>query len=205
MGKVATKDKPSPRIAVIGFGSLIWRNRSRHGKLRLSSGWHTDGPLLPVEYSRVSGNGRLTLVILPDAEPQRALWAYSSCSSLDDARENLRKREGKVKSRYIGIWERDATPGDDPTTRTVSRWAEGSNLESAVWTELPPRDRFGVERQMPAEEALDYLASLKDWKRRTAREYIIKTPGQIDTEVRRLARDKLAWTDYVLPNDLFET
>lgn len=199
------EDKQGPRIAVIGFGSLIWRIRSRSGKLKLRSRWHRDGPFLPVEYARKSENGRLTLIIVPGVMPQRTLWAYSACDNLDDAKENLRKREGKkVESRYNGMWEKGVGPDNDSTAQTIARWAAGKELLGVVWTALPPKDKFGQSNKMTAGEALEYLSSLKGYKRRVAKEYITKTPSQIDTKIRRLARVKLGWTDHQLSKDLFE-
>ena len=47
------------KIAVLGWGSLIWNK----GKLRLTTNWTDGGPVLPIEFSRISDDGRLTLVI----------------------------------------------------------------------------------------------------------------------------------------------
>jgi hypothetical protein len=47
------QDDQRGQIAIIGWGSLI----SSPGSLLLSSRWHTDGPLLPVEFARVSSGG----------------------------------------------------------------------------------------------------------------------------------------------------
>lgn len=49
------------KIAILGWGSLIWDKRN----LRLAGEWQVGGPVLPIEFSRVSGYGRLTLVIDP--------------------------------------------------------------------------------------------------------------------------------------------
>src|SRR5438105_135185 len=81
------------RIAVLGWGSLIWNPR----ELRLASHWHPDGPLLPIEFARISGSRdgppRLTLVFRQEADKVRTLWAQSGLDKLDDAIENLAKRE----------------------------------------------------------------------------------------------------------------
>jgi hypothetical protein len=205
IGMTTVEDKRGPRIAVIGFGSLIWRIRSRSGKLKLRSMWHKDGPFLPVEYARKSENGRLTLVIVPGVTPQRTLWAYSAFDNLDDAKENLRKREGKnVESQYISKWGRGVGLDNDSTAQTIAKWAAGKELLGVVWTALPPKDKFGRNNKMTAEEALEYLSSLKDYKRKVAKEYVTKAPSQIDTKIRRLARVKLGWSDYQLSKDLFE-
>jgi hypothetical protein len=39
--------------------------------LRISSRWKTDGPRLPLEFARVSLNGRLTLVLHEGNPPQQ--------------------------------------------------------------------------------------------------------------------------------------
>jgi hypothetical protein len=84
------EEEETAKIAVIGFGSLIWSQ----GELLLSSEWQRDGPSLPIEFARVSQDGRLTLVIVPGFLPQKTLWALSGCKTMTDAKENLRKREG---------------------------------------------------------------------------------------------------------------
>ena len=53
------------KIAVLGWGSLIWNK----GNLRLTTNWTDGGPILPIEFSRISDDGRLTLVIDDVMEP----------------------------------------------------------------------------------------------------------------------------------------
>lgn len=49
------------KIAILGWDSLIWDPRSL--KYDVNTGWLTDGPKLPIEFARISNDGRLTLVI----------------------------------------------------------------------------------------------------------------------------------------------
>ena len=189
---------PARGIAVIGFGSLIWSADT----LELDSPWHTDGPFLPVEYARVSKDGRLTLVIVSGVDLQKTLWAYSRYENLDDTRENLRVREGTV-TRHVEYWEEGVTRVSGPTGLAISTWARKRGLRGVVWTALPPKDTGGLELAMPAEEALGYLSSLQGQVREAAREYVTKTPPQIDTKVRKLARERLRWQDHPLPRELF--
>ena len=53
------------RIAVIGWGSLLWSPRT----LPLAGTWSSDGPVLPIEFARISVDGRLTLIIEDGAKP----------------------------------------------------------------------------------------------------------------------------------------
>ncbi len=71
-------------IAVIGWGSLIWCP----GSLRIKTKWRSEGPDLPIEFARISSDGRLTLVIhrLAGTAP---LLAISELETLTEARENL--------------------------------------------------------------------------------------------------------------------
>jgi len=50
-------------IAVLSWGSLIWNPKA----LRINRCWKIDGPLLPIEFARISKKWPLTLVIYPYA------------------------------------------------------------------------------------------------------------------------------------------
>ena len=86
-------------VACLGWGSLIWEPDDLP-----QTGWQTDGPLLPVEFARQSGDGWITLVIAADATPVPVLWTrLSNLNSVHESRDALAKREGCLKSR-IGYW-----------------------------------------------------------------------------------------------------
>lgn len=186
-------------IAVLGWGSLIWDKRD----LELSSRWYRDGPLLPIEYARISSGGRLTLVVVPGLQEQRTLWAFSGYDKIDKAKENLKTREG-TRTEYIGVWEKDITPRRDPIVVSISKWAAEHGLAKVIWSSLPPLDGSHRERPMSAEEALVYLSSLPKEAKKKARQYIVRTPEQINTELRKVARAKLGWRDQHLSKRFFE-
>lgn len=77
------------KIAFLGWGSLIWDRC----ELKSKGKWKNDGPSLPVEFRRLSGKGRITLVLYPDAEDVQALWAHADFTKLGEAMENLCDRE----------------------------------------------------------------------------------------------------------------
>jgi hypothetical protein len=87
------------KIAILGWGSLKWDPRN----LAYEGAWQSGGPQLPLEFSRISRDGRLTLVIDPThGEPVSTLYTTSTLLSLDEAIENLQEREG-TSSQYIGF------------------------------------------------------------------------------------------------------
>src|SRR5437762_2325747 len=97
-------------IACLGWGSLIWDQRS----LPIQREWFKDGPFMPVEFTRQSTDGRMTLVVEPTAAPVRVLWAVMLSADLRAAKEALRDREGICGTDWssrVGFWqEGEPTP-----------------------------------------------------------------------------------------------
>lgn len=174
-------------IACLGWGSLIWDPRD----LPVGGAWFEDGPLIRVEFSRQSNDGRLTLVIIDSAPEVRSLWATLNSKTLIDARSALMKREGTSKEEYIASWSRgDEAPKTIPG---LPEWAAGRDITDVVWTALP--SRFADAARAPtALEAVRYLDGLTDKGRDLAEEYIRRAPLQIDTPYRRAIVQELGWT-----------
>lgn len=183
------------KIAVIGWGSLIWCPRT----LRIEPGWHLDGPMLPIEFARKSEDGRLTLVIHPRRKKQRTYWATSKFKRLPDAIENLREREGKkCHKEDIQFVDRDGSshPSNSTSVSVVRKWLmKMESLDAAIWTGLPGTYDRG--------SAIKYLKNIEDPARLAkARKYVRMTPPQIQTAVRAAMR-KEGWSDCELPAELF--
>ena len=81
------------RIAILGWGSLIKQPK----RLPLQGGWKSDGPVLKIEFSRISNDGRLTLVIDPLGSEIKTYHARSARTELDDAICDLMIRERTSK------------------------------------------------------------------------------------------------------------
>lgn len=186
------------RIAVIGWGSLIWCP----GELRIASRWHRNGPLLPVEFSRVSQDGRLTLVIAEGAAAVTTLWALSELDDKEQAADNLRYREGTTRERIGDVTlEKNST---DRIHTIIKAWLERMSLEGAVWTSLPPKKpRNHEESLMTAQEASDYIRLLPEDIKGRAEQYVRNTPEQIDTVIRERLRRDFSWHNNPLPPILF--
>jgi hypothetical protein len=149
------------QVAVIAWGSLIWCP----GSLQIKSKWFTDGPLLPIEFARISGDGRLTLVIHPGSPKQKTYWALSSSNSLANARLNLQAREkakhlDDIRSTAVD----DHTEGriDSEIAALIQEWLKGRrDVNAAVWTGLPSNWLNKRGRQFSLEDAMVCLRELK--------------------------------------------
>jgi len=176
------------KIACLGWGSLIWDP----GKLLTRGEWKKDGPKIPLEYKRQSNDGRLTLVIDPDSEPLTTLWILMGTDDLAQAKESLRSRE---KTNVINIG--NALSGEissDPIRLAIINWAKEQNLDAVIWTNLAVK--FSGQAVGPTlEEAIAYLDTINDEKLEKAKEYIIKTPLQINTVFRKRFAAKYGWAD----------
>lgn len=177
------------KIACLGWGSLIWDPRA----LPIQREWFKDGPFAPIEFTRKSTDGRITLVIDASADPVRLLWAHMLLADLPSAKKALKDREGITAKQWeamIGSWQRDeAAPANIPD---LPKWAEAHGLDAVIWTALGPR--FDDEEESPSvETVIGYLRGLEGTKREHAKRYIERTPRQIDTEYRRQIEAVLGW------------
>jgi hypothetical protein len=188
------------QIAILGWGSLIWCP----GSLQIKSGWHRDGPLLPVEFARISADGRLTLVLHPGCENQQTLWAVAASEDMNTVRQDLRKREG-TDSRFIHsgtVGGQFSNGAGDAVRGAVASWLkERPALQACVWTGLASNWKEKQKSDFSASRAVEYLQNLPDASR--AQEYIQNTPRQIQTEVRNAVRERLGWHDAELSPVLF--
>ena len=174
-------------VACLGWGSLIWDPRD----LPIRRYWFDDGPLIPLEFARQSKDDRITLVITLAARPVRSLWALMDSDDLEDAKERLRLREGRTKPEYIGDWSRGGRSPDE--IPELSEWALARNVDSVVWTALPPRFKGENNRQPGVEDVLRYLQALTGTARDAAEQYIRRAPRQIDTAYRRRIEAEFQW------------
>lgn len=183
------------KIAIIGWGSLIWSP----GCLQIESAWHRDGPMLPVEFARISKDGRLTLVIHPESSVQRTLWATAVSKEIETVREHLREREG-TSLRFIHSATADGqfSGGTVQEVReSITAWLQTHrDILGCVWTGLDSNWREKQKSDFSVLGAIQYLRNLPEPDR--AREYIENAPSQIQTAVRVSIREQLHWRDSAL-------
>jgi hypothetical protein len=168
------------KIAILAWGSLIWDQR----ELPTLGEWRKGGPVLPIEFSRVSSGGRLTLVIdEKNGVPVKTHYAQSGSAGLSEAIEDLSKREGSP-SHKIGVISKtinNAKAGLD----TIKAWAVDNKWDAVIWTGLA--SNFEEKKHVPftVENGLVYLSSLAGEEKAEARRYIERAPEEVITPLRR--------------------
>lgn len=178
------------RIAILGWGSLIWDPR----QLPREGVWQEAGPVLPLEFSRVSSDCRLTLVIDREhGDPCETRFVLSPRVDIDDAIEDLRHREGTRKS-LIGFVDlsHDARHGRDAQSIVdIAAWAQANEFDGVVWTDLNHNFETEIGSAFTVPRAIAYLESLPRTARLRAMKYIADAPEKVSTPLRR-ALDKEA-------------
>jgi hypothetical protein len=180
-------------IVCLGWGSLFWDPRN----LPTRGNWKEDGPLLPIEFARLSGRHRLTLVFMPGAELVPVLWAELDVPTLKDAVSALAAREEARGRNYIerviARWPHTDKACSYPGLPEVEEWATERAIDGVVWTALEPK--FPKEGHSPSsDEAVAYLKKLEGKPRAAAEQYIRRAPDQIRTAYRRAIEASLGWT-----------
>lgn len=182
-----------PTIACLGWGSLVWDSR----ELPIQRNWFDDGPMIHVEFTRQSKDGRITLVLTPTERPVRSLWAVMDTADTTIAREALQRREGCNNVSAIGSWQSGESCPE--LILGLHDWAQARGIDAVIWTALPPK--FGVNGACPTDnEVIQYLSKLSGAARDTAERYIRYAPRQIDTAYRRCIEAALHWTPTDAPH-----
>jgi len=183
------------KIAILAWGSLVHDPR----ELPYEHPWLLDGPKLPIEFSRVSKDARLTLVIDPEhgAEvPTR--FASSTRTTLPDAVADLRDREGTVIKR-IGFTDSTGTfasfhehADHKFAHERILPWLSSSGYDAVVWTALPSNYSKQQSHVFTVPHAIAYLRSLPTAPRDNALDYIRNAPPEVETALRKaLALERL--------------
>jgi len=183
------------KIAVLGWGSLIWDPGSLAN--RVKGPWKRGGPRLPIEFSRVSVNlrkGALTLVIDPQNGTQvPTRFILSSRTDPEDAASDLQAREGNPRINNIGLV--DLTNGYvrtrwETVSEVIREWAKEHEIDAVIWTDLSSNFQDYTGKLFSVENGIEYLDGLSGEVAQKAREYIENAPDEVDTKLRRTLKEK---------------
>jgi len=182
-------------IALLGWGSLIWKPEP----MRLASRWHFDGPMLPLEFARISKGSRpdserLTLVIHEGGRPVPTLWAMLENKTLKSAVSDLASREG-CKPEFIGYAICDGRQYNcrviPKLSESIFAWAASKKLDAAIWADLPSNFYEKTGTLLTEYNLLRYLRKLRASGNTEAIEYVKKAPAQIKTGFREMIEKEL--------------
>lgn len=185
------------KIAILGWGSLIWSPKNLNYNKEF--GWNTQGPLLPIEFSRISNDGRLTLVIDKKADPIKTLFSISNYTDLDVAILDLAIREGCSKDK-IGYCRKagiafEYMPTNFLFKKEIENWLSiNHDIDAVIWTNLSVKFKDVIGLEYSPINVIKYLQTLPSEKQVLAEEYIRKTPSQIHTNMRKIIEQEFKWT-----------
>ncbi len=185
------------KIAILGWGSLIWQPKKL--EYNKSFGWQKDGPILPIEFARISKDGRLTLVITENGSKVPVSYTLSNYQNLDEAILNLAVREGSGRN-SIGSYNKidDTFSHDVIFKQNILGWIIEKDIDAVIWTNLGENwdiknEKGEIISQIQPNNRIEYLKELKGNTSVLAEEYIRRTPSQIQTHFRKLIEEELKW------------
>ena len=179
------------RIAVIGWGSLIWDLDDLAPKVE--GAWMMRaGPELPFEFSTVSKKRKMGLAVCIDDEhgapcPTHAI--LSAKSDIHEAAEDLRARERAPGIVHIGMIcartgaRRARLPAVE---RAFDAWIEATGAAGAVWTDFASNYDAMRGEAFSLSRARAYLGALTGENLDEAVRYIENAPATTMTPLRRL-------------------
>ena len=183
-----------PKIAILGFGSLIWEKRPEFDNWH--EDWQKDGPTLQIEFSRISKTtrmGALTLVIDPvHGTETRVAWCISKRKDPDDAFCDLRCREGTTIDNIGKMLISDGLPSEQPAwLRVIYNWAIGKGKDAVVWTDLKSNFEEIEKRRFSTENAIEYIQTrLTPEGKVKAAEYVWRAPDFVKTPLRNILQSE---------------
>ena len=177
------------KIAIIAWGSLVSNPRD----LPLDGEWQLNGPKLPVEFSRVSKDARLTLVIdNVHGKDVPTRFAMSSRQCLLDAVADLRDREGTVMKciGYTDISGKRVSvlkhPDHQIAHDRLMPWLKSNDFgfDAVIWTALQSNYQERQQHEFTIGHATAYLKKLPLTPRKNAFDYIQTAPPEVMTPLR---------------------
>ena len=185
------------KIAVIGFGSLLWDLDDLAPKV--SGEWKMyEGPILPLEFSLVSRKRHYALALVidyGDGAPCPTCVIESVRSEIGAAIVDLANRE-RMEPTNIGFVDRNTGESHshrEETRNTFWNWIEDSTYDGAVWTDGERNFEALTGRAFSLQTAQDHLRSLQGISLEEARRYIRNAPARVETPLRRALEGAPWW------------
>jgi hypothetical protein len=190
----------SGKIAVIGWGSLIWDLDDLAPKV--AGDWVMEGgPSLPLEFSRVSPKRAMSLVVVVDPDDGAPCPSHVNASVRDDihaAAHDLQRRERAQTVAQIGAVCRRtgfSRATDTRIAEIVLAWCEAHDVAGAVWTDLPRNFAEITGKPFGIPAGMAYLRELPEHALAEAVRYITLAPVQTATPLRAALEREDWWRE----------
>lgn len=178
-------------IEIISWGSLVSDPRT----LKVF-GWNNDGPVIPIEFTRVSRDGRLTPVINENVGGLvQTYHAHSRFNNLRQAIDNFIEREN-IEENRIGIIEpsinriSECCRRHNSTTQIILNWGRQTEYDAILYCALGTRFKDVLDLDYTVENALSYLEELDQTTKLNAIRYLLNIPEQTLTPFMREFRNR---------------
>ena len=176
-----------PRIAILGWGSLLWDERPEFDETH--GDWRLDGPILPLEFSRVSASRKNALTLVIDTNNGtdcKIAYAMSKRRYAEDTIADLRCREGTIMKRIGCYFADDSSRSKDDVPSTIIKWAKEKRLDVVVWTALSSNFKQKTKREFTIDAAIEYLHGLSPEGKANAATYVWRAPALVQTKLREV-------------------
>lgn len=165
------------KIIYLGWGSLIWNLE----KLPVKGNWIKSDLKLPLEYSRKSQDGRLTLVIDKNNGQLNNIWyILSKETNLNKAINALKIREKTSLDNigYISYQNKFRSKLNNDLNEKILKWMIKNQFQAVIWTDLQNNWNFTNK------SAFNYFNQQSDEIKLKIFEYIFKSYriNDIETE-----------------------
>ena len=178
------------KIAILGWGSLLWDHDVEFDKHYHE--WLFDGPVLKLEFSRISEFRSQALTLVLDANngaPCQVAYTLSKRIDPEDAICDLTSREG-TKRKNIGLYFLDGSrqqSRDLGAFESISAWAKSKGIDVVIWTDLESnfKEKSKFDQDFSVESAITYIAALDAEGKAKAIEYVKRAPDFVYTPLRK--------------------
>ncbi len=180
--------------AVIGWGSLIWdlENLAPH----VEGDWAMGaGPVIPLEFSRVSPKRKMGLVVCIDETHGVGCPTHVIASrrrAIDEVFDDLARRE-RAPEEMIGAICRATARRAGVAAEIVGDWCADNGFRGAVWTSLPANFHEVTGEAFSLARGEAYLRGLSGASLDEAVRYIENAPALTDTPLRRRLSNRDWW------------
>jgi hypothetical protein len=175
-------------IAILGWGSLLWEGGGQFD--RQHEQWQGGGPVLKIEFSRISESrlGALTLVIDDQfGAPMQVAWCLSKRQTIEDAICDLRSREGTTVENIGHVrMHAERPPLADLLTPqdVIAGWAKPQNLDAVIYTALKSNFQERKGQPFSVDAAVAHVRAMNPTAKARAAEYVWRAPDFVRTPLR---------------------